>query len=193
MSGRSLVFWFTGLSGAGKSTICEAAMLRLESQGKKVLVIDGDDVRARLNRQLGFSREDVAKNNRTVMELCDENRGSYDVILVPIISPYRLYRDEARRHLDAGFFEIFCDADLAVVSARDVKGLYAKAKRNEIADMIGVSPEAPYERPLTADLILHTGRDSVERTIEAFLAFVGDCFDNSESPQQSSKRQRERM
>lgn len=172
MSGEASVFWFTGLSGAGKSTICEAARRRVEQHGWRVLIVDGDDVRRRLHRDLGFTPDDIRENNALIVELCARLRRECDAIFVSIISPFRESRRLARELLGIGFFEIYCDAGIDAVAARDVKGLYAKAARNEITNLIGVSAGVPYEPPAAADLVLHTDHDRPERSIEAFVTFA---------------------
>ena len=95
-TGRAAVFWFTGLSGAGKTTIAEGVMRRLTEDGLRVLVLDGDDVRARLHRDLGFTEADIKENNALLVELCHTHRADHDAILVPIISPYACSRHAAR-------------------------------------------------------------------------------------------------
>ena len=116
---RALVFWFTGLSGSGKSSVAAAVRDRLCADGAKVLILDGDDVRARIHRHLGFSEADIRENNRLIAGLCDESRADYDVILVPIISPYAESRAAARAALAPGFYEIYCTAGLDIVARRD--------------------------------------------------------------------------
>lgn len=166
------IFWFTGLAGAGKSTVCVGVSERLKSLGWDTMVLDGDDVRARLHRHLGFSPEDIDTNNNLIVDLCIDNRKEKDAILVPIIPPFRDSRRRARQCLGEGFHEVFCDANLDVVVARDLKGLYAKAFRNEITNMIGVASDVPYEPPETPDLVLHTGDDPPEVSIATFADFA---------------------
>ena len=166
------VFWFTGLSGAGKSTVCDLVRVRLEERGLRVLVLDGDDVRARLHRHLGFSPPEIEENNRLVAELCRTMRGDADVVLVPVISPFHRSRAGARAILAPDFYEIYFDAGLEVVRRRDVKGLYAKAARNEIADMVGVAPHVPFEPPPAPDLRLATGRETPAQSADRLLEFI---------------------
>lgn len=172
MTKKALVFWFTGLSGAGKSTIADGAKSFLEKDGYGVFVLDGDDVRKRLHMHLGFSEKDIKKNNSLIAGLCRKYRQDYDVILVPIISPYESSRNEAREVLKPGFFEIYISCDLETVVKRDVKGLYSRAARNEIDNLIGYSPGAVYERPRDPDFIVNSGRDAKERSIEYFYEFI---------------------
>ena len=167
------VFWLCGLSGAGKSTIAETAQDRLEKNGLSVLNLDGDVVREHLHTKLGFSREDVLENNSGIARLCDDQLGAYDVILVPVISPLREGRQMARSLLGKRYNLIYCDADVATVRRRDVKGLYARADRGEISDMIGYSPEGlAFEVPDDADLTLHTAKSPLEKCVDDLVAFV---------------------
>lgn len=171
------VFWFTGLSGAGKSTIAEAAKAALEAEGRRVLIIDGDDVRERLHRHLGFSEADIKLNNSLIAGLCEELRGGVDAVLVPVISPYRVSRDEARRRLGPAFYEIHMAAPVDVVAARDVKGLYAKARSGELSNLVGFSPGTVYEAPEAADLVIHSGAEDQSASSNRFLSFVRDQMD----------------
>lgn len=176
MSGESVtvtpVFWFTGLSGAGKTTIAEGIRAHLEADGLNVLILDGDDVRERLHRDLGFSEEDIKTNNALIAGLCDDLRGDYDVVLVPVISPFRSSRAAARERLAPGFYEIYVHADIETVRTRDVKGLYELADKNVITNLIGYSDGSPYEPPENPDLTLSTHLMSVETAITTLMQFV---------------------
>lgn len=156
-----LVAWMTGLSGAGKSTIARRAAELLETDGHRVLVLDGDVVRSEVSPNLGFSREDIYENNRRFIELCRESMRDHDFLLVPKISPFREHRAETRRELGAAFIEVYVYASLEEVSRRDPKGLYQKARNGEMTGMVGVAPEVPYERPEDAELVLDTEQASV--------------------------------
>ena len=169
---RAPVFWFTGLSGAGKSTVAGGARDILVAEGWQVLILDGDDIRAKLHRDLGFSREDVRTNNTLIADLCDERRSRYDAILVPVISPYADIRAQVRKSLSPGFFEIFCDTGLEIVRARDTKGLYQREAKGQIADLIGVSASTPYEAPKTPDLRLPTGSGAPGKAVDLLLQFI---------------------
>ena len=153
------VFWFTGLSGAGKTTVADAVAAELSLGGLTVVVLDGDEIRRRRDKPLGFSRDEVLINNAEIAALCLAKRDSADAILVPIISPYAQGRADARRLLGAGFYEIHFSAAKDCVAARDVKGLYAKAARGEAPAMIGFSPGSPYEPPMSPDLTLDTATE----------------------------------
>ena len=166
------VYWFTGLSGSGKTTISEGTKTRLEADDITVLIIDGDNIRTEFHGHLGFSEADIKTNNELISGLCESRRSEYDVILVPIISPYIASRKKARARLGSGFFEVYCNASLETVVKRDVKGLYAMASRDEIPDMIGYSPKSVYEPPENPDFVLDSGKASAEVSIEAFHKFV---------------------
>lgn len=166
------IFWFTGLSGSGKTTIATAVKPLLEAEGHTVLILDGDDVRKSLHIRLGFSEQDIKRNNALIAELCHAYRSDYDVILVPIISPYESSRKQARDLLGEGFFEIFISAGLNTVIKRDVKGLYTKAKNREIDNMIGYSPSNVYEPPQSPDFVIYSDRDSIEKSVDDFYRFI---------------------
>ena len=156
------VVWLTGLSGAGKSTIARRVAGALESEGHRVLVLDGDAVRSTVSRNLGFSREDIYENNRRFIELCRESMPDYDFVLVPKISPFREHRAETRRELGGAFVEVYVHASLDEVTRRDPKGLYQKARDGELKSMVGVAPEVPYEAPDDAEVVLDTEKLSAD-------------------------------
>ena len=166
------IFWFTGLSGSGKSSVAEGVKVKLASLGYAVRIIDGDEVRATFNRHLGFSERDIETNNCLIADLGASCRGNFDVILVPIISPLIRLRSMARKRLAEPFYEVYFNADLACVSARDVKGLYAKASRNEIINLIGYSDANPYEVPINPDFVVESGQQTLDVSIDGFLRFI---------------------
>ena len=169
---KGLVFWFSGLSGAGKTTVATSVKPLLEARGYSVLIIDGDEVRKNRHVHLGFTEEDIKQNNALIGELCRTCRQDHDVILVPIISPYESSRKQARALLGDRFFEIFFSVDLETVIQRDVKGLYSMAKRNEITNLIGYSPGHVYEPPRNPDFVVNSGSDSVEKSVQEVYAFI---------------------
>jgi len=169
---KAFIFWFTGLSGSGKTTVATAIKTILESHNYSVLILDGDNVREQLHVHLGFTEQDIKKNNSLIADLCQTYRNDYDVILVPIISPYDISREQARALLGDGFFEIYFSADLATVMKRDIKGLYAKAERNEINNLIGYSPSNIFEPPQCSDLVVNSGIDSIKQSVEEFYRFI---------------------
>ena len=166
------VFWFTGLSGVGKSTIAKIANFRLQKMGFKVLVLDGDVVRNELHRDLGFSKCDIAENNRLISEICVNKKLEYDIILVPIISPYRQSRSAAKEKIGKRFYEIYLHADLETLHERDTKGLYKKMRDGEIDNLIGVSKTSKYESPVNPDLQIDTVNLSVDESVDQFMNFV---------------------
>lgn len=169
---HALVFWFTGLSGSGKTTVAVSTKKLLENEGYSVLVIDGDDVRKRLHSHLGFNEKDIKKNNELIADLCKTSLRRHDVIIVPIISPYASSRAQARKLLGEVFYEIYFSADLETVIKRDVKGLYSKAIRNEINNLIGYSPGSVYEPPARADFVVNSGGEGVNKSVVKFHEFV---------------------
>lgn len=160
MSGA--VIWFTGLSGAGKTTLAQALEGQLKAAGHKVELLDGDVVRENLSKGLGFSREDRNTNIRRIGFVANLLSKHGVTVLVSAISPYREVRREVLEQSPKSL-EVFVDAPLEVVAARDVKGLYAKALRGEIANFTGVSD--PYEPPLNPDLHLRTDQESLEQSL----------------------------
>ncbi len=156
------VAWFTGLSGSGKSAIAERVAALLTDQSRRVLILDGDKVRATSSRHLGFSPEDIRENNRLVALLCIESLYEYDIILVPIISPFRDSRAAARRHIGDSFIEVYIKASLKEVINRDPKGHYAAVRAGRLKGFIGIDNQVPYETPQKADLILDTEMHDLE-------------------------------
>ena len=151
-----LVAWFTGLSGAGKSSIAVEAASLLSARGLSVEIVDGDVLRQSLARHLGFSTDDVMESNNIAVDVCAELRRTTDVVLVPRISPLRMGRQIARRELGEGFVEVYVKASIETVERRDPKGLYARA-RKALGDVpIGLPGGLPFEEPEEADLILDT-------------------------------------
>jgi bifunctional enzyme CysN/CysC len=161
--------WLTGLSGSGKSSIARTLEKRLADAGHAAYVLDGDNVRHGLSRDLGFSAEDRSENIRRVGEVCRLFNDAGLIAITAFISPYRRDRELAREAVGAArFVEVFVDAPLAVCEQRDPKGLYRKARAGEVASFTGVS--APYEPPTTPDLHLETARGTVDDAVNAILA-----------------------
>lgn len=170
-SKRSVVIWFTGLSGSGKSTIAAKLKETLEAQGKQVAVIDGDDIRKEKHAHLGFSREDIRENNRLIAELAlAKTRGS-DIVLVPIISPYREDRAMARSIIGHRFIELFVNAPLETCIERDPKGLYKKALAGEFPNLIGLGESNPYEVPEAPDIEIKTAALSAGECADKIMNF----------------------
>ena len=154
-SGRTV--WFTGLSGSGKSTLAFAVEEALVARGVAAYVLDGDNVRFGLNRDLGFSAADRTENVRRTGEVCRLFQDAGLVVLSAFISPYKADRDAVRAlHSEGSFVEVFVDTPLDICEARDVKGLYARARTGEILEFSGIS--APYEAPEAPDITVDATR-----------------------------------
>ena len=145
---------------------------RLENQGKRVSIIDGDVVRETLHTTLGFSREDIRKNNQLIAEMAKEKSAEFDVILVPIISPYTEDRQMARSIIGTEFTELFINTPLVECIRRDPKGLYKKALRGEIENYIGLSESNPYQMPLNPDLKIDTLSNKEEDNVQQILTHI---------------------
>lgn len=168
---RSAILWFTGLSGAGKSTIAHAVEERLHELGCRTFVFDGDNVRHGLCSDLGFSNEDRAENIRRIGEVAKLFVEAGTIALTAFISPFRDDRDRVRNLVPPGdFLEIYCRCPIEVCEARDVKGIYARARRGEIPDFTGIS--SPYETPLNPELELDTDANTLEDEVEKVIALL---------------------
>jgi adenylylsulfate kinase len=159
--------WFTGLSGAGKTTISSAIEKKLKSYGYKVEVLDGDVVRQNLTKGLGFSKEDRDENIRRVGFVADLLTRNQVIVLVSAISPYREIREEVR-HRIGNFVEVYVNAPLEVCEKRDVKGLYKKARSGEIKNFTGIND--PYEPPLNPEVECRTDLETLEESVAKVLA-----------------------
>ena len=172
---RGFTLWFTGLSGAGKTTLTEAILPHLRASGARVEVLDGDEVRTNLSKGLGFSKEDRDTNIRRigyVGRLLSRNGVG---VIAAAISPYREIRDEVRRAVEAdgaAFVEVYVKASLEALIARDVKGLYKKAIAGEIKQFTGISD--PYEEPLAPEVTIESDRETVEESAAKLIAKLED-------------------
>ena len=163
--------WFTGLSGAGKSTIANRLERQFYERGYYTYLLDGDNVRHGLNKDLGFSDADRAENIRRVAEVARLMVDAGLIVLVSFISPFRAERHMARELFAEGdFIEVFVDASLEVCEARDTKGLYAKARRGELKLFTGIDSE--YEPPKTPDIHLDTSCMKVEECVDLILEYL---------------------
>ncbi|HLZ70667.1 MAG TPA: adenylyl-sulfate kinase [Dehalococcoidia bacterium] len=169
MTERSATVWLTGLSGAGKSTIAQALVTALRAHGRRVECLDGDVMRERLCKGLGFSKEDRDENIRRIGFVAELLTRHGVFAIVAAISPYREARSEVRARI-ADFIEVYVDAPLDVCEQRDVKGLYRRARAGEIAHFTGI--DDPYEPPLAPEAICRTARQSVQESVETIL----DCL-----------------
>jgi bifunctional enzyme CysN/CysC len=167
------ILWFTGLSGSGKSTIANVLERMLQAQGRHTYLLDGDNVRHGLNRDLGFTEADRVENIRRVGEVAKLMLDAGLIVLVSFISPFRAEREMVRKMVGADeFVEIFVDTPLAVCEARDPKGLYGRARAGEIKNFTGI--DSPYEAPETPELRLDTTRLSVEESAEEIMAYLAE-------------------
>ncbi len=171
MGHKGATVWFTGLSASGKSTAAVLTDRLLTARGVHCTVLDGDEVRRGLSRDLGFSPADRRENIRRAGEICGLLTRAGIVVLSAFISPYQADRDRNRAMQAAGdFVEVFVDCPLEICEARDPKGLYRRARAGEIADFTGVS--APYEPPERPELVLHTGRERPEQSAAQVVAYL---------------------
>ncbi|MBC8168472.1 MAG: adenylyl-sulfate kinase [Synechococcus sp.] len=170
---RSSILWFTGLSGAGKSTLANAVNAALFERGLATYVLDGDNVRHGLCKDLGFSDADREENIRRIGEVAKLFLDAGVIVLTAFVSPFRADRDKARALVNAGdFIEIHCAADLSVCEERDTKGLYAKARAGEIKEFTGIS--SPYEAPEQPELNVNTGNNSLDSCVEQVIRYLVD-------------------
>jgi adenylylsulfate kinase len=169
---RSVILWFTGLSGAGKSTLAHAVEDELHRRGARTFVLDGDNVRKALCRDLGFTDADRTENIRRIGEVARLMLDAGLIVMTAFISPFRKDRALARGLVAPGdFIEIYCDAGLDVCEARDPKGLYKKARAGEIPEFTGIS--SPYEPPERPELALATGTTPIADCVGLVLKYLG--------------------
>ncbi|MNU72965.1 Bifunctional enzyme CysN/CysC [compost metagenome] len=170
-SQKPAVIWFTGLSGSGKSTIANLVEERLTAEGRHAYLIDGDNLRHGLSRDLGFTEADRVENIRRAAEVARMMADAGLIVLVSLISPFRAERAMARDMMgDIDFIEVFVDAPLDVVEARDVKGLYAKARRGELLNFTGI--DSPYETPHSPEIHVRTDTKTLDQSARAVLSVI---------------------
>lgn len=167
MKQQGVTVWFTGLSGAGKTTISWAVAKVLQTRGYKVEVLDGDVVRQNLTKDLGFTKEDRDENIRRIGFVSHLLTRNGVIVLVSAISPYRETREKVRQQI-SGFIEVYVNAPLKICEQRDVKGLYKKARAGEIKHFTGI--DDPYEPPLNPEVECRTDRESVAESVAKVLA-----------------------
>ncbi len=168
---KGIVIWFTGLSGSGKSTLARSLEKRLLQKGKLSFVLDGDNIRHGLNKNLGFSPEDREENIRRIGEVAKLFSDSGIITMTAFISPYRNDRDKARKLLREGeFVEVFLKVPLETAEERDPKGLYKKARAGEIQEFTGIS--APYEEPLNPEITIDTSKKNVKESTDIIYNYL---------------------
>ena len=170
MSDKGFTLWFTGLSGAGKSTISELVSTELISRGSRLEILDGDIVRENLSKGLGFSKEDRDTNIRRIAFVADLLSRNGTPVITAAISPYREIRDEAREMMGDRFIEVYIEASVDACAERDVKGLYAKAFSGEIKEFTGVSD--PYEAPETPEVALKTEEQEPAESAAQLITYL---------------------
>ena len=168
---RSVVIWFTGLSGSGKSTLAHALEEKLFQKSCRTFVLDGDNVRHGLNSNLDFSEAGRAENIRRISQVSKLMMESGIIVLTAFISPFNKNRNEARELIsNDDFIEIYCKASLETCEARDVKGLYKRARAGEIKNYTGI--DSPYEAPENPELIIDTDNQSLGESVSIILSFL---------------------
>jgi adenylylsulfate kinase len=170
---KSAIIWFTGLSGAGKSTIAHALEERLHKMGCRTFVLDGDNVRHGLCSDLSFSVKDREENIRRVGEIAKLFLESGAIVLTAFISPFRSDRERVRNLVMHGdFMEVYCKCSLEICESRDVKGMYKKAREGKIAEFTGIS--SPYEEPYNPELVVETDGLSIDESASKVLALLAE-------------------
>jgi len=168
---KGVILWFTGLSGCGKSTVANEVSHRLHQMGKLSYILDGDNIRHGLNKDLGFSPEDRAENIRRISEVANLFADAGVITITAFISPYRKDRDFCRKLAgDGRFIEIYVKASVETCEKRDPKGLYKKARAGEIKEFTGIS--APYEEPLNPEIILDSDNLTIEEEVEKVMNYL---------------------
>lgn len=170
---KPCVIWLTGLSASGKSTIANAIELRLHDMGRHTMLLDGDNVRLGLNKDLGFTEADRVENIRRIGEVAKLMTDAGLIVVAAFISPYRVERTMVRGLMCPGdFVEVFVSTPLGVCEVRDPKGLYKKARRGDILNFTGIS--APYEEPESPEITLDTSHKTVEDAVKIIIDFLGE-------------------
>jgi adenylylsulfate kinase len=168
---KGVVLWFTGLPSSGKSTLAHQLERSLFEQGCNAYVLDGDNIRHRLNKDLGFTAEDRTENIRRISEVANLFSDAGIIVISAFISPYRRDRAQARSLNEPGrFFEVYCRCSLEACEKRDPKGLYRRARKGEVKDFTGVS--APYEEPEQPEIVVDTDKQSLDECVTRILRFL---------------------
>jgi adenylylsulfate kinase len=168
---KSGILWFTGLSASGKSTLANALEKELHIRGLRTYLLDGDNIRHGINKDLGFSPEDRTENIRRIGEVAKLFVDAGSLVLTAFISPYQADRQLARSLVDEGeFIEIYVKCSIETCEQRDPKGLYKKAKNGEIPEFTGIS--SPYEEPEKPELIVENDKQTLEQSVEQIIAYL---------------------
>ena len=168
---KAYLLWFTGLSGSGKSTLANLVEIALHKQGLSTYILDGDNIRQGINKDLSFAPEDRTENIRRIAEISNLMLDAGVITLAAFVSPYIKDREAVQQIVGTdNFIEIFVNTSLEECERRDVKGLYKKARSGEIKNMTGIS--APYEAPVNPDLEIITDGHSIEESVEIIINFI---------------------
>src|SRR3954467_12963159 len=170
VSRHGVTVWITGIPGAGKSTIARLTAAELRARGRRVEVLDGDEIRRELSRELGFSREDRDTNVARIGYVADLLSRNGVTVLAAVVSPYRAARDAVRARHGERFVEVHADAPVQVCAERDPKGLYSRARRGEIQGLTGLND--PYEAPLAPELVLRTAEEAPEESVARLVGLI---------------------
>lgn len=176
---RPVILWFTGLSGSGKSTLADRVEQELHQRGFKTYLLDGDNIRHGLNNNIDFTEEGRRENIRRIGEVAKLFLDAGIIVLTAFISPFREDRDKVRQLVNEGdFIEIHVDCPIEVCEQRDVKGLYAKARKGEIPNFTGIS--SPFETPLQAEITVHTDTEAPDACVNKILDYTYNRIKTSE-------------
>ena len=171
MNQKPRLIWFTGLSGSGKSTLAVQLEAALHAQGFKTYLLDGDNIRSGLNKDLTFTDDARVENIRRISEVCKLFLDAGVVLLSAFISPFKSDREQVKSIVGAeNYIEVFVDAPLEICEQRDVKGLYKKARAGEVKNFTGIS--SPYEKPANPDIVIATDKMSVEQSIDVLMKSI---------------------
>ena len=167
---KAFTIWMSGLSGSGKSTIANLVEEKLISLGYHTYILDGDNTRMGLNKDLGFSEEARVENIRRVSEVCKLMNDAGLIVICSFISPFEKNREQAKEIIGEGFMEIFIDADLSTCEERDPKGLYKKARTGEIKEFTGIS--SPFENPQNATVLKNNTEEDLEKNVNFLIELI---------------------
>jgi adenylylsulfate kinase len=172
------IFWLTGMSGSGKSTLARSVKKRCIEKGHNAIIIDGDDIRDKDNKKLGFGYKDVLKNNLRIAQISlEQKKHGFSVVIVPVISPYDDVRLQVQELLYPYLHLIYIKAELEVLKYRDTKGLYLAADKGYIDDLIGYSDNNPYEEPNNPSIVIDTGRNTtLQKSTDRVIDFVDNIL-----------------